>query len=72
MSLIFNGGVVQGRISLNRFVDITSTAAAKIFRLFPKKEQLPLDRMPILLSSIQSQDNNFRQNTSHERRLQLL
>lgn len=37
MSLIFNGGVVPGRISLNRFVEITSTAAAKIFGLFPKK-----------------------------------
>ena len=37
MSLIFNGGVAQGRISLNRFVEITSTAAAKIFGLFPRK-----------------------------------
>ncbi len=37
MSLIFNGGVAQGRITLNRFVEITSTAAAKIFGLFPKK-----------------------------------
>ena len=31
------GGVAQGRISLNRFVEITSTAAAKIFGLFPRK-----------------------------------
>lgn len=37
MSLIYNGGVVQGRISLNRFVELTSTAAAKIFGLFPRK-----------------------------------
>lgn len=37
MSLIYNGGVVQGRISVNRFVEITSTASAKIFGLFPKK-----------------------------------
>src|SRR5438128_11178810 len=37
MSLVFNGGVVQKRISLNRFVEITSTAAAKIFGLFPRK-----------------------------------
>lgn len=37
MSLFFNGGVVEGRISLNRFVEITSTAAAKLFGLFPKK-----------------------------------
>ncbi|MBK7993443.1 MAG: dihydropyrimidinase [Blastocatellia bacterium] len=37
MSLIFNGGVVSGRINVNRFVEITSTAAAKIFGLFPRK-----------------------------------
>lgn len=37
MSLIYNGGVVQKRISLNRFVELTSTAAAKAFGLFPKK-----------------------------------
>jgi dihydropyrimidinase len=37
MSLIYNGGVVSGRISLNRFVELTSTAAAKAFGLFPRK-----------------------------------
>jgi dihydropyrimidinase len=37
MSLVYNGGVAQGRISLSRFVEITSTAAAKIFGLFPRK-----------------------------------
>jgi dihydropyrimidinase len=37
MSLIYNGGVASGRISVNRFVELTSTAAAKIFGLFPRK-----------------------------------
>lgn len=37
MSLIYNGGVVTGKISLNKFVELTSAAAAKIFGLFPKK-----------------------------------
>jgi len=37
MSLIFNGGVVEGRISLNKFVELTSTNAAKTFGMFPKK-----------------------------------
>ncbi|HEY9676651.1 MAG TPA: dihydropyrimidinase [Drouetiella sp.] len=37
MSLVYNGGVVPGRISLNRFVEVTSTAPAKIFGLFPRK-----------------------------------
>jgi dihydropyrimidinase len=37
MSLVYNGGVAGGRISLNRFVEITSTNAARIFGLFPRK-----------------------------------
>lgn len=37
MSLVYNGGVVGGRISINKFVELTSTAAAKLFGLFPKK-----------------------------------
>ena len=35
--LIYNGGVVENRISLNRFVELTSTAAAKMFGMFPRK-----------------------------------
>ncbi len=35
--LIYHGGVVEGRISLNRWIELTSTAAAKIFGLYPKK-----------------------------------
>ncbi|MCA9607177.1 MAG: dihydropyrimidinase, partial [Myxococcales bacterium] len=37
MSVIYDEGVVKGRISLNRYVELTSTAAAKAFGLFPKK-----------------------------------
>lgn len=37
MSLIYHHGVTKGRIDLNRFVELTSTAAAKIFGLFPRK-----------------------------------
>jgi dihydropyrimidinase len=37
MSLVYDGGVHAGRISLNRFVELTSTAPAKIFGLFPRK-----------------------------------
>ena len=37
MSLMYDGGVRAGRISLNRFVDLMSTAPAKIFGLFPRK-----------------------------------
>ena len=37
MYLMWDGGVRQGRISMNRFVEITSTAPAKIFGLYPHK-----------------------------------
>lgn len=35
--LLWDGGVRTGRISMNRFVDITSTSPAKLFGLYPKK-----------------------------------
>ena len=37
MSLVWDGGVRAGRISIHRFVELTSTAPAKIFGLFPRK-----------------------------------
>jgi dihydropyrimidinase len=37
VELVYNGGVAEGRISLNRFVDIVSTTPAKMFGLYPKK-----------------------------------
>jgi dihydropyrimidinase len=35
--LLFDGGVSAGRITLNRFVQLTATAPAKMFGLFPQK-----------------------------------
>ncbi|MBL8857787.1 MAG: dihydropyrimidinase [Planctomycetes bacterium] len=37
MSLMYDGGVLAGNITLERFVEVTSTSPAKIFGLFPKK-----------------------------------
>ncbi len=37
MKLLYTYGVLKNRISLNRFVEITSVNAAKIFGLFPQK-----------------------------------
>jgi dihydropyrimidinase len=34
---LFDIGVMQGRLSLNRFVQLTSTTPAKLFGLFPRK-----------------------------------
>ena len=37
MSLMYTYGVLPGRLSLQQFVDVTSTRAAKIFGLYPRK-----------------------------------
>jgi dihydropyrimidinase len=40
--LLWDGGVRKGRISMNRFVEITSTAPAKLFGLYPRKGTLAI------------------------------
>ena len=37
LPLLFDGGVNDGRINLNRFVQLMATAPAKMFGLFPRK-----------------------------------
>lgn len=37
LPVLFSEGVVKGRISPSRFVELTSTSAAKIFGLYPRK-----------------------------------
>ncbi|MBD1382484.1 dihydropyrimidinase [Metabacillus arenae] len=37
VSILFSEGVKKGRVTLNQFVDIISTKAAKLFGLYPKK-----------------------------------
>ncbi len=37
MALLYTYGVLEGRLDLHEFVDLTSTRAAKIFGMYPKK-----------------------------------
>ncbi|MFB7141513.1 dihydropyrimidinase [Gottfriedia sp. NPDC056225] len=37
VTILFSEGVKKGRITLNQFVDITSTRSAKLFGLYPQK-----------------------------------
>lgn len=37
MELLFSEGVLKNRMTLNKYVDVTATAPAKIFGLYPKK-----------------------------------
>jgi dihydropyrimidinase len=40
IQLLFAGGVMENRISINKFVDLVSTAPAKLFGLYPRKGAL--------------------------------
>ena len=40
MQLIYHYGVNSGKLSLNRFVEVVSTAPARIFGLYPKKGEI--------------------------------
>jgi dihydropyrimidinase len=40
LQLIYHQGVNQGKLTLNRFVEITSTAPARIFGMYPKKGEI--------------------------------
>lgn len=40
VELLYSEGVKKGRISLNKFVELTSTNAAKIFGMYPRKGNL--------------------------------
>ena len=40
--IIFSEGVMKGRISINKFVEVTSTNPAKIFGMYPKKGSISI------------------------------
>ncbi|HEY9142345.1 MAG TPA: dihydropyrimidinase [Bryobacteraceae bacterium] len=40
LQLIYHHGVNSGKLSVNRFVEITSTAPARIFGMYPKKGEI--------------------------------
>jgi dihydropyrimidinase len=65
MALIYNGGVVENRISLNRFVELTSTAAAKMFGLFPKKGTIAVGSDADIVIFDPNQEHTFGVDTEH-------
>jgi dihydropyrimidinase len=42
LQLIYHHGVNQGRITINRFVELVSTTPAKLFGLYPKKGEVAI------------------------------
>ena len=73
MSLIYHHGVSGGRFDLNRFVELTSTGAARIFGLFPKKGTIAVgsDADIVIFDSGARGDHQRPQSPDppHERRL---
>jgi len=63
-SLIYNG-VVENRISLNRFVELTSTAAAKMFGLFPKKGTIAVGSDADIVIFDETKDQTISVKTHH-------
>lgn len=43
LPMLFSEGVGKGRISIHRFVEVTSTNAARLFGLFPQKGTIAVD-----------------------------
>jgi len=70
VNLLFTYGVKTGKIDLNRFVDIASTQAAKLFGLFPKKGTIQIgsdadlviyapDSPSVISATTQSVNNDY-------------
>jgi dihydropyrimidinase len=65
--LIFNGACIEQGFSLNRFVELTSTAAAKMFGLFPRKGTIAVGSDADLLIFDAEREQTISARTHHMR-----
>jgi dihydropyrimidinase len=65
MELLFSEGVNKGKISLNKYVEVTSTNAAKIFGMFPKKGTIAIGADADILLFDPKQKHIISANTHH-------
>jgi len=65
LSLLYDGGVNAGRITLNRFVQLTSTAPAKMFGLFPQKGAIAIGSDADLVLFDPNERHTLSANTHH-------
>ncbi len=65
MELMFSEGASPGKISLNKYVELTSTAAAKIFGLFPKKGTIAVGSDADIIVFDPTQDHTISAKTHH-------
>ena len=70
LQLIYHHGVNQGKLSLNRFVELTSTTPARIFGMYPRKGEIaPGSDADIVVWDPQGRPYHQRADASHARRL---
>src|SRR5712672_4365491 len=67
LSLIYTGGVHGKRLSPNRFVEIVSTAPAKLFGLYPRKGTIAVGSDADLVVFDPNQEQTISANTHHMR-----
>jgi dihydropyrimidinase len=67
MELLYSEGVAKGRISLNKFVELTSTNAAKIFGCHPRKGTIAVGSDADILIFDPNEKHTISANTHHMR-----
>ena len=67
MSLIYSGGVGKGRFNINRFVEMVSTAPAKIFGLYPQKGTIAIGSDADLVVFDPNREHTISAKTHHMR-----
>ncbi len=65
MELLFSEGVQKGRITLNKFVEVTSSNAAKIFGMFPRKGCIAVGSDADLVLFDPNEEHTLSVNTHH-------
>ncbi len=65
--LLYDGGVRTGKINLNRFVQLTSTAPAKMFGIFPRKGTIAVGSDADLVLFDPEQKQTLSASTHHSR-----
>jgi dihydropyrimidinase len=65
MQLLFEGGVNAGKISLNRWVDLTSTTPAKLFEMYPKKGTIEIGSDADIVIWDQDKEHTISSKTGH-------
>ncbi len=65
MELLFSEGVKKDRISLNKFVEVTSTNAAKIFGMYPEKGTIAIGSDADLVIFDPNEKHTISVNTHH-------